>query len=259
MRSLLLCLTLIAAALPVAADDAALQEAIDAARAAFDAHDKVRAGLSLDARIPMGANRVTMFGSGTVAYQKDGNRYLQILNLKMPEPYQMEADVRVLSNGTQVWITRRLMGTDTVEQKSPDLLTGAVPPGGALLFDLISEDLDLKRLPDTEAGGKSAYAFEGVPKTGTALQFTKAEFEVDQETGLLREARLYESEGALTVRLTQTGYDFSPDLSGVDFTPPTPTATSTGSGAGTDAAAPAPESQPTGSGAGSAPPGFPGN
>lgn len=233
------------------AQDLPLAPAVEAIRSAFDAHESIKAQVEMKANIPIGSNRVPMVGTGDVAYQKSGQKYLQQLTLRMPEPLQMEARVNVLALGTQVWVTTDVMGNTSVKEEKPNLGKGAIPPGGKLLFDLIETEMTLTRTADVVIDNKPAYAFVATPKADAGLPYVKAEFEVDQESGILREARLYESAGAETVSIRQFDFELNPDLSGVDFNAPK----AAGSGGGSAPAADAASQSGAGASGGGAPSG----
>lgn len=88
-------------------------------------------------------------------------------------------------------------------------------------MDVLEKEFDLKRLPNARIEGATVFLLEGTPKpNGAPAPFVRMLASVDEATGILRELQLFESEGVVTVTITQGKIDINPDLSKETFALP---------------------------------------
>jgi len=230
------CLLLLTATLQAGAQS--IGDIEKAVRSAWDKQDAITADISMSAELPMGENRVAIEGSGTSAYLRDGERdlYRQDMTLKMPPPVSMEIRNEIVFDGDFLYLTNEAMGRSETMQDRPSIDNGNVPPGGGLLFDVLKEYMDLRRLEESTIDGREAYVIEGTPKAAyrDRVGFLKAIFSIDKATGFLMKTELFESPAAAAATITASNLNTSPELSpemfrapegfGSESTPATPPA-----------------------------------
>jgi outer membrane lipoprotein-sorting protein len=236
---LAVCSVLLAAVPAVAAEN--LDAAASSIRAAFDKHNTLKAQIGIAASLPIGTQRIAINGEGLLFYAKrDGAaKYRQQLTLQMPDPLRMEVGLQAVYDGSRLQVSQQILGQTQTNDRNNALAQGAFPPGGGLLMDLLEKEFDLKRLPDARIEGESVFVLEGMPKpNGAPAPYVRMLASVDQATGVLRELQLFESDGVVTVTITQGKIELNPDLSKETFTlppsgaPPAPITIPTGAAGG---------------------------
>lgn len=207
----------------IAAANPSLEEVEGKIAHAWDQVKSLSGLVSVEATLPIGETRIAVSGDGALDYLKSGDKamYRQDLTAKTAEPLSLDAKVSTLFDGSDFYLSTKLMGIEESAKTSPDLARGAVPPGGGMLLDALKTQLDLKLLPDATLDESPVFVLEGTPKAGD-LPFTKAVISIDKGTGVLRKLELYESASVVAATVKVTGIKLNPPLSAANFiyTPP---------------------------------------
>jgi len=135
-------------------------------REAWAKNKSVTADVAIEANVPLGQTRLLLTGGGTMACLNDGGKekYRQEVTVKMPEPMKLELKADIIFDGADLYLTTDAFGKKQSEKAKLDLLKGAVPPGGGMLFDVIKPQMNLSVKPEAQVNGKAAYVLEATPK-----------------------------------------------------------------------------------------------
>ena len=129
-------------------------------------HNTMKADLTVEANFPMGAQSVSVSGTGDVAYKRaDGKeKYRQAMTVAMPEPLKMEMKFESVFDGETIHVMTDMMGMKTVKQEKPTLENGALPPGGKMLVENLQKEMTVTVKADGEVDGKKVYVLDAKPK-----------------------------------------------------------------------------------------------
>jgi hypothetical protein len=199
---------------------ASAQETLDsvdaAVRAAWDKLTSLSSKVALDASLPVGANRIPMKAEGKMDYLKTADKtlYRQEVKLNVNGPSPMEADVVMLFDGADLYVTSSMNQGGKPDKQEPALERGTTPPGGGPLLDIMKRDLNLTLLPDAELDGTPVYVIEGTPKDPASKPgVAKMVFYFDKATGLQRKVEIYESKNVIAATLTYSDVQVNPEIS----------------------------------------------
>lgn len=220
-RVVVLALSFILSSPAFAADLDAAREKITAAWAT---HTSMKAELTMDASIPTGQARLNLRGLGTVVWQKQEatEKYRIILTLLPPEPVLQRFKTEVLFDGETVYTTNEAAGATTTKT-SLEESTGLSAPGGDLFLKQFEAQHSVTRLDDAKVRDRDVFVLEAIPDAGAneKLPYVRALHYVDQETGALLKAELFETTGVVTSTFTYTNFEWDVEVDENAFTPPT--------------------------------------
>jgi outer membrane lipoprotein-sorting protein len=230
------------------------QDTIDSVEAkvreAWAKNQSISANVAIEANVPLGQTRMLLSGGGTMNYLKGGDKemYRQTISAKLPDPMTIEVKADVLFDGADLYLTTELFGKQKSEKATPDLLKGAVPPGGGMLFDVLKKELNLALKPEAPLDGKAMYVIEATPKNAVdpEVPFGSATLYLDKESGMLTKVEINEPSGTRLAGITYTGIKLNPEIPASLFVyvPPAPPQPAAPAAAPATPAKPAEETKP---------------
>ncbi len=172
-----------------------LDQAIAKIESAWQKITTLKADVSATASLPINETYIQLKGIGELLIAKDKTqeKFLQrisaypasllesgntsILNSPM-------ASAQVLFDGTDYYITYKLLTNQETNKTQPDLTKGAIPPGGKKLFDTAKEKLNIALSGEVELDGKKMPSFKLIPKDSS--DFAEANLVINPDYGIIR-------------------------------------------------------------------------
>jgi hypothetical protein len=202
-----------------------LEQAEQTIQRAWENQKALTAKATLTAKIPIGTNRLSLSGEGTLAVLRSGGtekfrQKMKVVSDANPSP--LEASLDVVFDGTTLHLISTAKGATQATTAQPDLRRGVAPPGGKMLLDVLHENLDIRVKAESELDGHAVFVLEGTPKVSvTDLPFGRLIAHVDKETGLLLKMDLYEVGGIEpTATLRYTDVNTKAEVNAEDFALP---------------------------------------
>lgn len=185
-------------------------------REAWAKNKSVTADVAIEANVPLGQTRLLLTGGGTMACLNDGGKekYRQEVTVKMPEPMKLELKADIIFDGADLYLTTDAFGKKQSEKAKLDLLKGAVPPGGGMLFDVIKPQMNLSVKPEAQVNGKAAYVLEATPKdtSNKEVPVGNALLYIDKELGMMVKMEVNETTGTKLATVNYAGIKLNPDV-----------------------------------------------
>lgn len=174
------------------------------------------ADVSLDAEM----SGMAVKGTGAVQVMNEGEtcKYLQHIDLALPDPVAMTAVMDALFDGAFLYVTRSVLEEKEVIKTQPGPGVSAPPPGGKPLFDVLEQYFDLKRLDDAEINGRKTIVLEGTPKEGSESRAERMTFQMDVETGITLKLDVAPAGGEKPFSLVYSAIKVNPDIKAEVFT-----------------------------------------
>jgi len=159
----------------------------------------------LESFLPHNSEEAVSTGTGQIEYLKVSPepKYRQQMTITAPPPVDVEAYFEFLFDGEQLYLINEIMGNRTIAMaEKADLQSGALPPGGKPLLDMLRTEFELRALPGAEVDGRTVIVLEGRRRTpDPADPVHTARFYIDRENGIQRRAEFFDAAGALNTRI----------------------------------------------------------
>lgn len=176
-----------------------LEDAITKIESAWQKLTTLKADVSASANLPINNTYIKLKGIGEllIAKDKDKERFTQKISAYPASLLESGntsilsspmASAQILYDGTEFYVTYRLLTNQETNKTQPDLTKGAIPPGGKKLFDTIKEKLNVSFSGDTELDGKKMFLFNLTPKDSS--DFAEAKLMIDPEFGIIRKLEI---------------------------------------------------------------------
>lgn len=172
-------------------------------RGAWSQITSLSARLEMESVMVVRDENLVVEGNGLLQYKRTeaGERFHQSMTAEMPPPLAMKAEFETIFDGEFIYSTRRFQNQVETSKESPNLETGALPPGGGWLFTTLAEAVDLTRLEDETLDGVLVFVLEGTPKADRESGFARIRVCIDKDLGLQRQLELFDSEGNVLVSM----------------------------------------------------------
>jgi len=216
-----------------------LDEAIAKIETAWQKITTLKAEVSAVASLPINNTYIKLKGMGEliVARDKDNEKFVQQISA-YPASLLESGNTSILSNpmasakvlfdGTDYYITYKLLTTQETNKTKPDLTKGAMPPGGKKLFETVKEKLNITLSGEAELDGKKMPTFKLTPKEPSS-DFVEANLTINPDYGIIRKLEIIGKDNTPIFQCEytniKTGLDIPPDTFTLPAPPQPPTDT----------------------------------
>ncbi|HOK09598.1 MAG TPA: hypothetical protein PLT82_09235 [Candidatus Hydrogenedens sp.] len=168
---------------------------------AWEKQKTISADISADATLPVNNVNLKLKGIGELWVQREGDKekYMQKISA-FPATLVESGDTSLLNNpfaqahvffdGTDYYVTYKLLTNQETFKTPPDITKGSIPPGGKNLFDVIKDKVDITVKPETEYDGKKMITLQLTPKQGQTGDFQGAYVLMDPDIGIMRKLEI---------------------------------------------------------------------
>ncbi|MCX8065933.1 MAG: hypothetical protein N3G21_12305 [Candidatus Hydrogenedentes bacterium] len=201
-----------------------LDDAIAKIETAWQKLTTLKADISASANLPINETYLKLKGMGEllIARDKEKEKFVQKISAYPASLIESGntsilsspmATAQILFDGTDYYVTYKLLANQETNKTQPDLTKGAIPPGGKKLFDTIKERLNIIFTGEKELDGKKTLTFKLTPKDSS--DFAEANLTMDTEFGIIRKLEIMGKDNTplFTNEYTnvKTGIDIPPD------------------------------------------------
>lgn len=159
---------------------------------AFEKQKTIKAEIKAHAIMPMNQINLELKGKGELYIQRDGNseKYMQkiaAIPMKSDESLFNNpiAQAQIIFDGSEYYVTYKLMATQQTIKTPPDITKGTIAPGGKNLFNTLKEKLNISVLPEEEWEGKKMLHLKLEPKEPNN-DFSHVQLLMDPQLGIIR-------------------------------------------------------------------------